>query len=101
MRQVLFPLLSDLSPGSSDGGGGGALGADVLLDLEEQRVALITTLTRTFKKHIGIMAPLPDFHTLWLKLVGGTVLFYSTPASIQIRAHVHFHARASTTPTET
>ncbi len=72
--QVLFPLLADLSPEASGAGAGGAGGVphgDVLLDLDEQRVALITTITRTFKKHIGTMAALPDFHPLWLKLVGG------------------------------
>ena len=80
MTQVLFPLLSDLSPGAgegggSGGGGGGTVGSgDILLDLEEQRVALITTITRTFKKHIGTMAGLPDFHSLWLKLVCGAVV---------------------------
>ncbi len=67
-------------------GGGSASGAhpggDVLLDLEEQRVALITTVTRTFKKHIGPMSKLPDFHTLWLKLVRmrrGPPLHYLPP----------------------
>ncbi len=80
MTQVLFPLLSDLSPGAGEGGGSGGAGGgtvgsgDILLDLEEQRVALITTITRTFKKHIGTMAELPDFHSLWLKLVCGAVV---------------------------
>ncbi len=76
--QVLFPLLADMSvapvagtPSTlpSSAGDASSVTSDALIDLEEQRIALITTLTRTFKKHVSTLAELPDFHTLWLKLV--------------------------------
>ena len=74
--QVLFPLITDLSPAGQSTGSSGPAAAppERLIDMEEQRMALATTLTRTFKHHIKELASLPDFHSLWLKLVGAVLM---------------------------
>ncbi len=67
--QVLFPLITDLGIGNTTAGVHST--GERLIDMEEQRMALASTLTRTFKHHIKELAALSDFHSLWLKLVRG------------------------------